>query len=259
MPSDPKQLAIRNVEQLRPVALFASTAEAAAPAALLNAAGIDAQISGGTASDGLGYGLAVQKVEILVPATRADEAIQLLDQNSAARAARRYDWTCSGCCEVNGPEFDCCWACSRSRTAEDADMIPTDVEPFDPAAQTGIAGELPAADQNPYAPPLAGYQRSDAAAPARSGDERIVQKALRRIRRAVILSPFFPPLPMIAVFDSARTLRQLRDGQIVASQSLRAALNRWHLTALCLIGVILLVLFPLFQSVIVAIRELLQP
>lgn len=57
------------------------------------------------------------EVRILVPAGRRAEAERLLVSYEADQTGPEpgTDWFCPGCGESNGPRFEVCWNCDRTR------------------------------------------------------------------------------------------------------------------------------------------------
>jgi len=102
------------------VRLYARSINAALDVGTLESHGINAEISGDTVGDTLNwYRLAVQKVELIVPRRKAAEAQQILAERSAEHSGnQRTDWICSSCGEINGSEFDSCWSCGKTWSAE---------------------------------------------------------------------------------------------------------------------------------------------
>lgn len=78
------------------IRMYARSVEAALDVATLEAHGIAAQIMGDNVGDTLNwYGLAVQKVELVVPRRKAAEAQKILfDQAAQHSQNQRTDWVC---------------------------------------------------------------------------------------------------------------------------------------------------------------------
>ncbi len=217
--SDPQHQAQNPGDDPVPIRLYSRSVEAAVDAALLESHGIDAHIIGDNAAEGLSYGLAVQKVELVVPRRSLDEANRILAETaSRANDLQRTDWVCSGCGEINGREFDACWSCSKTWSAEDdrpfepettAQALPTAADPVH---------SLPELNPNPYAPPIEGTVVEAASNPAT--DVEIV-----RAFRSLILSFMFPPFALYAFFVAAHTLSRISRNELTASAQQRRRLN----------------------------------
>ena len=219
------------------IRMYARSVEAALDVATLKAHGIAAQIMGDNVGDTLNwYGLAVQKVELVVPRRKAAEAQKILSDQAAQHSQnQRTDWVCSGCGEVNGSEFDSCWSCGkawslemdREHFAENlAQPLPTEDDPI---------YVLPDQDENPYAPPIAGT-----VVVAASGDE--VETEIRRAFRSMVLSLFFPPLAMYTFYLGTQTLSRISRNELTASSSQCWRL-RWIMIATVVIAPLLLIGF----------------
>jgi len=140
------------------IRMYARSLEAALDVATLESHGIPAQIMGDNVGDTLNwYGLAVQKVELVVPRLKAAEAQKILAEQAAQHSDnQRTDWVCSGCSEVNGSEFDSCWSCGKIWSMElDQEHVAKNLAQPLPTANDAVY-VLPDQDENPYAPPIAG-------------------------------------------------------------------------------------------------------
>ena len=202
------------------IALFTSGVEASLPAAVLQSHGIDAQVIGDTVSDSLNVGLAVRKVELVVPSRQAERARQLLKELADARPPRSADWQCSGCGEINGAEFDACWSCGKAWSVDDdSEHVPESAIMTSPSsAGAGLA--LPDIDPNPYAAPAI-------AAIVSSPDHDAAELAIRRTRNGMLLSLFFPPLVLVVLFEAANALTKASGGELPSSPQQRRRLLIW--------------------------------
>lgn len=194
------------------IRMYARSLEAALDVATLESHGIAAQIMGDNVGDTLNwYGLAVQKVELVVPRHKAAEAQQILSEQAAQHSQnQRTDWVCSGCGEVNGNEFDSCWSCGKTWSAErdQEDVAENLAQPL-PTANDPIY-VLPDQDENPYTPLIAGTE-----VVAATGDE--VEIEIRRAFRSMVLSMFFPPLALYTFFLGTQTLSRIGRHELTAS------------------------------------------
>lgn len=207
------------------IRLYARSIDAALDVATLESHGIAAEIMGDTVGDTLNwYGLAVQKVELVVPRHKAAASMKLLAELSTRRSEnQRLDWVCSGCSEVNGSEFDSCWSCGKTWSAEhDQEFVPGNLAQPLPTENDPIH-HLPEQDANPYAPPVAGT-----VVIAAPGIE--VEAEIRRAFRSLILSMFFPPLALYTFFLAAQTLSRISRNDLAASTTQSWRL-RWIMIA----------------------------
>ncbi|MBC7966926.1 MAG: hypothetical protein H7Z17_13490 [Fuerstia sp.] len=207
------------------IRLYARSIDAALDVATLEAHGIAAEISGDTVGDTLNwYGLAVQKVELVVPRRKVAEAQRILAERLATQAAnQRTDWVCSGCGEVNGREFDSCWSCGKTWSAEHDEEFVADTTAQPLPTENDPIHFIPEHDSNPYAPPIAGTLVE--AAP---GSE--VDLEIQRAFRSVVLSLFFPPLVLYTFYLGAKTLSRISRNELPASAKQRRRLQ-WILIA----------------------------
>lgn len=208
------------------IALFASGVEASLPAAVLQSHGIAAQVLGDTVGDTLNYyGLAVRKIELVVPSRQVDRARQVLKELADARPQRRADWKCSGCGEINGAEFDACWSCGKPWSVdEDSEYEPeSTIQALPSALGPGLV--LPDIDPNPYAPPAI-------AAIATSPAHDSAELAIRRTRNGMVLSLFFPPLILMVLFEAANSLTKTSSGELPSSPQQRTRLLMWSFAAI---------------------------
>ena len=203
------------------IALFASGVEASLPAAVLQSHGIAAQVLGDTVGDTLNYyGLAVRKIELVVPSRQVDRARQVLKELADARPQRRADWDCSGCGEINGAEFDACWSCGKAWSVdEDSEHVPESAILTSPSS-AGAGLVLPDIDPNPYAAPTI-------AAIVSSPDHDAAELAIRRLRNGMVLSVFFPPLIIVVLFEAANALTKTSGGELPSSPQQRRRLLIW--------------------------------
>ena len=224
------------------IRLYARSIDAALDVATLESHGIAAEISGDTVGDTLNfYGLAVQKVELVVPRRKVEEAQTILAERLATQSANlRPDWVCSDCDEVNGREFDSCWSCGKTWSPEhdeefvaetNAQPLPTDNDPVQ---------FIPEHDANPYAPPIAGTLVEAAA-----GSE--VDLEIRRAFRSVVLSLFFPPLAFYTFYLAAKTLSRISRNELPASTKQQRRLQ-WILIATIIIVPSFLLVFRLLRQ-----------
>lgn len=215
------------------IRMYARSLEAALDVATLEAHGIAAQITGDVVGDTLNwYGLAVQKVELVVPRHKVAEAQKILAEQAKSRSENhRADWICSGCGEVNGSEFDSCWSCSKTWSAElDLEFIPENLAQPLPTDDDPIQ-ILPELDANPYAPPISGT-----VVKAAPGTE--VETEIRRAFRSMILSFFFPPLGLYTFFHGAQTLSRISRNELTASAS-----QSWRLRWIMIAAIVIPMLF----------------
>ncbi len=207
------------------IALFASGVEASLPAAVLQTHGIDAHVIGDTVGDTLNVGLAVRKIELVVPSRQAQRARQLLKELADARPSRNADWKCSGCGEINGAEFDACWSCGKSWSVdEDSEHEPETAVLTSPSSE-GAGLVLPDIDPNPYAPPAI-------AAIATSPAHDSAELAIRRTRNGMLLSLFFPPLILVVLLEAANALTKTSGGELPSSPQQRRRLLMWSFAAI---------------------------
>ena len=223
------------------IRMYARSIDAALDVATLESHGIAAEIMGDTVGDTLNwYGLAVQKVELVVPRHKAAAALKILAELSMRRSEnQRMDWVCSGCNEVNGSEFDSCWSCGKTWSAEqDQEFVPKNIAQPLPTENDPIY-LLPDQDANPYAPPVAGTVVF--AAP---GIE--VETEIRRAFRSMILSMFFPPLAIYTFFLAAQTLSRISRNDLAASTTQCWRL-RWIMIATIVVVPLLLTTFGMLM------------
>ena len=224
------------------IRLYARSIDAALDVATLESHGINAEICGDTVGDTLNwYGLAVQKVELIVPRRKAAEAQRILAVRSAEQSGnQRTDWICSGCGEVNGSEFDSCWSCGKTWSAEhDREFVAETVAQPLPTENDPVHF-LPDEDPNPYAPPIAGTLVS--AAPGVD-----VEFEIRRAFRSLILSLFFPPLAFYTFIISAQSLSRIGMNELPASSKQRRRLQ-WILIATIIMLPLMLLTFRLLRQ-----------
>lgn len=224
------------------IRLYARSIDAALDVATLESHGIPAEISGDTVGDTLNwYGLAVQKVELVVPRRKAAEAQEILTGLSATHAAnQRSDWVCSDCGEVNGSEFDSCWSCSKAWSAERDQEFVADTMAQPLPTENDPVHFMPEQDPNPYAPPIAGTLVESAPGSKVDGE-------IRRAFRSLILSLFFPPLAFYTFFLVAQTLSQISRNELPASAPQRQRLH-WVLIATMIMIPLMWLGFRLLQQ-----------
>ena len=220
---------------------YISEVEASSDMAALQSVGIDARMLGNFSTDGLNYyGLAVRKVELAVPSRQAKQAVEFLKElSSSTPRERQADWTCSDCNEINGREFDACWSCGKTWTADDrvyeADNL---AQPLPSADARFPAITFPDLDSNPYAAPV-----TESVVVATSGED--MEELIRRARTGTIMCFAFPPLLLLVVFMAVHGLMQANSGQLQASsQQIR------RLTTIAVIAGALIAPFALFFAVI---------
>lgn len=222
-----------------PIRLYARSIEGAGDVALLESHGINARLVGDSAADGLNYGLAVQKIELIVPRTEVEQANKILAESSTRSGLlNRTDWVCSGCGEINGREFDSCWSCNKVwSAADDEEYEPQTIAQPLPGPDDPVL-YLPEQDSNPFAPPVEGTRVNVALNPATDAE-------IRRAMRSLVVSCLFPPLALYAFFVAANTLSRIGHNELTASTS-----QRWKLYAILLATMAVvplsLVLFRLF-------------
>jgi len=217
------------------IRMYARGLEAALDVATLESHGIAAQVTGDNVGDTLNwYGLAVQKVELVVPRRKVAEAQKILAEQVTSRSENhRTDWVCSGCGEVNGSEFDSCWSCGKTWSPEfDREFVPENLAQPLPTDDDPIQF-LPELEANPYAPPVLGTVVT--AAP---GTE--VETDIRRAFRSMIMSFFFPPLALYTFYYGAQTLSRISRSELTASSS-----QCWRLRWIMIATVIMAPLFLL--------------
>ncbi len=215
------------------IRMHARGMEAALDVATLESYGIVAQITGDNVGDTLNwYGLAVQKVELVVPRHKVAEAQKILAEQVTSRSENhRTDWVCSGCSEVNGSEFDSCWSCGKTWSLEsDQESVPENMAQPLPTDDDPIQ-ILPEVDANPFAPPVSGTVVT--AAP---GTE--VEIEIRRAFRSMILSLSFPPLAIYTFFLGVQMLSRISRNELTASAS-----QSWRLRWIMIAGVVIPMLF----------------
>lgn len=209
---------------------YISEAEAATDLAALQSVGIDAQVHGNVSGDVLGYyGLALRKVELVVPSRQAEQAARFLKEFSARTQQRESDWTCSACQEANGKEFDDCWSCGKPWSKDDADLFETTQVSASPIPQGSYI--LPSVQNtNPYAAPVSGPAVEVAA-----GEE--MENLIRSTWRGTVLSIAFPPILVVVLLVAFHGLSKAGAGQILASrEQIRRLLFAAAIAALLLIG-----------------------
>ncbi len=194
------------------ISRYISEVEAAADVAALQSIGISTHLLGSFSSEALNYGgLALRNVEFVVPAKDAERAVRFLKEQFAAPKARTADWICSSCGEVNGPEFDACWSCEKTWSPDDAEYEPSTLaQPLPTNDGPGV--ELPAQNENPYAPPISGTTVQ-----AVAGDA--MEELIRRTFRGAVLSLAFPPLLLVVFFMALQGLVNAGNGTIPCSAS----------------------------------------
>jgi len=216
--SDPQRQARNHGDEPVPIRLYSRSVEAAVDAAILESHGIDAHIIGDNAAEGLSYGLAVQKVELIVPRRKLDEANRILAESaSRANDLQRTDWVCSGCGEINGREFDACWSCDKTwSAAHDQEHEAETTAQALPSIDDPVH-YLPELNENPYAPPIEGTVVEVASNPATDVE-------IRRAFRSLILSFMFPPFALYAFIVAARTFSRVNRNELTASAQQRRRL-----------------------------------
>ncbi len=223
------------------IRLYKSGMEAALDLATLESYGIAAEVTGDNVGDTLNwYGLAVQKVELVVPRQKVAEAQKILAEHAKNRSENhRSDWVCSGCGEVNGSEFDSCWSCGKAWSLKlDQEFVPENLAQSLPTDEDPIH-ILPEVEANPYAPPISGTVVT--AAP---GTE--VETEIRRAFRSLILSCVFPPLAIYTLFHGVQTLSRISRNELTASSS-----QAWRLRWIMVAGTIIpMLLFPFLLGMI---------
>lgn len=194
------------------ISRYISEIEAAADVAVLQSIGITPHLLGGFSSEAMNYGgLALRNVELVVPSKDAERAVRFLKEQFAAPKVRKTDWVCSACGEVNGPEFDACWSCEKTWSPADAEYEPSTLaQPLPTNDGPGV--ELPAQNENPYAPPVSGTTVQ-----AVAGDA--MEELIRRTFRGTVLSLAFPPLLLVVFFIALQGLAKAGNGTIPCSAS----------------------------------------
>ena len=194
------------------ISRYISEVEAAADVAALQSIGISTHLLGSFSSEALNYGgLALRNVELVVPAKDAERAVRYLKEQFAAPKARKTDWVCSACGEVNGPEFDACWSCEKTWSPDDVEYEPSTLaQPLPKNDGPGV--ELPAQNENLYAPPVSVTTTQTVAGDA-------MEELIRRTFRGTILSLGFPPLLFVVFVLAFQGLINANNGTIPCSAS----------------------------------------
>lgn len=85
---------------------------------LLESEGVPATITGADLVGGYSGVPRVCDVRLLVPRRYGDAATNVLQRYENERGRTPGDdWRCPACSEVNGANFEACWACGREPTA----------------------------------------------------------------------------------------------------------------------------------------------
>ena len=186
-------------------------------AAILRSSGIPVQTTGTELADSLNYyGLAVRRIELLVPESRAQEAIQVL-REARVNDVEATEWQCSACDEINARTFDECWNCGKLRGTDDREVTA-------PLQEDGTSISLPDVieterSENPYAAPIVQIANQPVVENAET------KKLTERATRSLLLSPAFPPLLLYALYVSASSLISIASGQLEASPPQRRRLS----------------------------------
>lgn len=193
-----------------------SEAEAAILQATLQAEGISCQITGDTVGTTLNYyGSAVCRVEILVHASKLEEARGVLKEyEERKRSQSHVEWICSRCQEVNAGTFEACWSCQKLR--DESDQEYEEPQPWSPGSpgtdNNGAGGSASTLDSsNPYAPPTI----ADRSSPALTLG---IEDTVRRLRRGAILGSVIWPVAVLMLFVSLQVFLQIARGQLVVSR-----------------------------------------
>ena len=115
------------------IATYLSPSHAHLAKAVLAADGIRSSVVGDQISTTLGwFGAAVTRVNLLVQEADTVAARHRLNEWEDESSRRKQDrwgiesrqgWRCNSCAEVNEPNFDECWSCTRIRP-DDAEPVP---------------------------------------------------------------------------------------------------------------------------------------
>jgi hypothetical protein len=225
--------AIPEHETMAVIATYPDGGTAAISAALLRSRGIPAEMIADLGGDVFSvYGLTGRQVELIVPESFQDRAVQLLLEAANSRPDERIgDWECTGCGEVNGEEFDACWSCgvawspsSRKHVAESQDGAPEIASP--------PIHYLTDTTRNPYAAP-----EFETVAEMNSPEE--IEFLLRRQRQCLVVGMLLPPLLLVAIGVGISGLR--RAAMSRSRASFTQLMELVMLTAIA-IGVLLLIL-----------------
>lgn len=207
-----------------------SEAEAAILQATLQAEGITSQVTGDTVGTTLNYyGGAVCRVEILVHASKLDEARRVLkDYEDRKRSQSNVEWVCSRCQEVNAGTFEACWSCQKLR--DESDQEYEEPQPWSPGCtgtgESDTGGFSSTSDpSNPYAPPTI----ADRSSPALSTG---VDETIRRLRRGAILGSVIWPVAFLMLFVALQVLLQIGKGRLVVSRQQRRKIRLYSLLIL---------------------------
>lgn len=206
-----------------------SEAEAAILQATLQAEGISCQITGDTVGTTLNYyGSAVCRVEILVHASKLEEARGVLKEyEERKRGQSHVQWVCSRCQEVNAGTFEACWSCQKLR--DESDQEYEEPQPWSPGS-TGTESDtggfsITSDPSNPYAPPTI----ADRSSPALSTG---VDETIRRLRRGAILGTVIWPVAFLMLFVALQVLLQIGKGRLVVSRQQRRKIRLYSLLIL---------------------------
>ena len=210
--------------------VVSSEAEAAILRALLLDEGIPSQVTGETVGSTLNYyGGAVCRVEVLVHASKLEQARQLLKQYEARRSQHpASDWICGRCQEVNAGSFEACWSCQKLR--DEADQVHIESDPWIAGSSTGDSASREAAfseseSGNPYAPP----RIADRSAPTISPN---AEDLVRRLKRGAIFGLVISPVAIVMLFVAMKTMSQLATGQLIVSRHQQRQIQLYSLMLL---------------------------
>lgn len=193
-----------------------SEADAAILRTLLREEGIPSQVTGELVGSTLNYyGNAVCRVEVLVHASKLEQARQLLKDYEARRNQHpASDWICSRCQEVNAGSFEACWSCQKLR--DEADQVHIESDPWVAGNSNGDSASREAAfsgseSGNPYAPPGI----ADRSVPTMSPN---AEDLVRRLKRGAILGLVISPVAIVMLFVAMKTMSQVASGLLIVSR-----------------------------------------
>lgn len=196
--------------------IVSSAAEAAILRALLLDEGIPSQVTGETVGSTLNYyGGAVCRVEVLVHASKLEQARQLLKEYEARRSHQpASDWICGRCQEVNAGSFEACWSCQKLR--DETDQVHIESDPWIAGNSSSDLASRKAAfsgseSENPYAPPGI----ADRSVPAASPN---VEDLVRRLKRGAILGLVISPVAIVMLFVALNAMSQIASGRLIVDR-----------------------------------------
>ncbi len=217
--------------------VVSSETEAAFLTTLLLEEGITSQTTGEIVGSTLNYyGTAVCRVEVLVHASKLEQARKVLREYEARKSRPpASDWICSRCQEVNAGSFEACWSCQKLR--DETDQAYEEADPW-------IAGNQPATEAsrdatfekqeagNPYAPPAIAERSTPSLSPQ-------AEELVQRLKRGAIMGLVIPPVALVMLFVAVKALGQLGTGQLIVSRP-----QHWRIQLFSLFLLLETIAFP---------------